>query len=358
MKGKGGRAAWRMEQCVAICDYTAVSDREISFHRGDVITVLGKGDEGGYWEGFTNGQTLDQQTGKKIKTSQSSTSSSFSYDESASFGGGGGGGGGMAKRGLFPTCFVSSNLKAHIPPLFCDAALALYDYRPQTPAELEMRKYDLITGVKPSSTPGWWLGINETSKLRKSSGSPSSSSPQPKLFPLRFVTCHIVRVIAPFSEPTNARALSIQTGDIIQVLHKLDDGWWEGIQCSSVVEHPYSRPICRGRFPSNLIVPNVPTTMPAMFCSRCRTCFDTSAVGGIATTKASMFSCAVCKQEERITTELLKSLNEESAKEEGADGPTRKKVEVFKLLDRVEKQLGVTYGPGPGAASCESEETP
>eukprot|EP00662_Eupelagonemidae_sp_cell21_P054128 gene54128-25104_t len=46
-----------MEQCVAIYDYDAGSPDELSFRKKDLITVIAKGSDSGFWKGMSKGRT-------------------------------------------------------------------------------------------------------------------------------------------------------------------------------------------------------------------------------------------------------------------------------------------------------------
>lgn len=271
---------WRSEQCIAIADYTAVDASEISFKKGDVISVVGKrGDASGFWEGVTTGFNVDVMTGKKNKVEKVKQA------------------GAVSCRGLFPTCFVTSNMRAYNEPKFCDKALAIFDYAPRNAGEMELEKGDVITAIRPAALPGWWYGVKEGSGARislESLGGPlkpnATVRKHEKIFPLQFVTSKIV-VGGITCQGNTTNELPFTSGDVITVLRKWNDGWWEGTLRGS-----------RGIFPSNLVHPNIPTTTPALFCPKCRTVF------GTGTGAVGLDSCQECALSERITQQILDSL--------------------------------------------------
>ena len=265
-----------MEQCVALCDYSAEADDEISFKKGDVITVVAKGSASGFWEGILNGINPNKDSKKPVEPSQL-----------------------IGKRGLFPNCFVTSNMRPHVPPTFCDKCIALYDYNAKDKSELYFKKGDCITVVKPSSSAGWWYGINESMLQRLSAaGGPSDNkhsiaascgtAQKPLLFPSNFVSAKIVIAAFGFTG-RQAHELSFNAGDVILIYRKWNDGWWEG-----------SLQGRRGIFPSNYSLANIATTTPPFFCYRCRTIFQTTLSE----------SCSECSKNEEITSSMLRAVDD------------------------------------------------
>ncbi|ORC92339.1 putative intersectin-1-like [Trypanosoma theileri] len=201
-----------MEQCIALADYNACEADEISFRRGDVITVTAKGSTSGFWEGYVAATPV---------------------------------------RGLFPNCLVSSNMRPQQTPTFCDRALCLYDYTAADAAEMSFARGDVLRVVRRSAALGWWYGVN-TSR---------AAEEEPRLLPSNFVTCNIVLAAFEF-EARQKHELGLSVGDVIQVHRKWNDGWWEGTLRGR-----------RGIFPSNYTLPNVATTSPPFFCNHCKTVF-------------------------------------------------------------------------------------
>ncbi|KAH9601463.1 SH3 domain [Trypanosoma melophagium] len=200
-----------MEQCIALADYDAFEADEISFRRGDVITVTAKGSTSGFWEGYVTAAPA---------------------------------------RGLFPNCLVSSNMRPRQMPTFCDRALCLYDYTAADAAELGFARGDVLRVVRRSAAAGWWFGVNT-----------NRPEEEPRLLPSNFVTCNIV--VAAFAFGARQKhELGLNVGDVVQVHRKWNDGWWEGTLRGR-----------RGIFPSNYTLPNVATTTPPFFCNHCKTIF-------------------------------------------------------------------------------------
>lgn len=250
-----------MEQCVALADYDATVDDEISFRKGDTITVVAKGAASGYWEGELNSHRK-----------------------------------GSLKRGLFPNCFVSSNIRANVVPSFQDKALALYSYAAKARGEMSFEPGDVITVLRPSASAGWWCGWNEsfTQRLQRAKRHPASieaecgSSTNPLIFPTNFVSCKVVEGSFAF-EGRHSHELTITKGDVILVHRRWNDGWWEG----SLNGH-------RGIFPSNYTTSNWATTTPPFFCNRCKSIFSTH----LST------ECKECGRNEAIVSSMTTALND------------------------------------------------
>lgn len=337
-----------MEQCVAIADYDALEEDEISFRTGDVLYVTAKGSASGFWEGYV----ISSADGS-IRLSAQSIAAAGNGDgeryvvEPAN-----------VKRGWFPNCFVSSNLRpTSMQTLFQNKAVCLYDYAAADDSEMSFHRGDLITAVRPSASPGWWYGVNETvarahaaegggggtgsgaaaseTPSRRRRGRPTplesgldddlelpygihksvSDGPLLLLFPSNFVTCNVVQAAFAF-EGRQSHELSFDAGDVIVVHRRWNDGWWEGSLRGR-----------RGIFPSNYTVPNVASTDPPFFCQRCKTVFsaDTehpSAGTGAAQQQqqqpimnstasvAPMWArCACCMRHEEITDWMLRALD-------------------------------------------------
>ncbi|EKG07804.1 hypothetical protein TCSYLVIO_001064 [Trypanosoma cruzi] len=253
-----------MEQCVALADYEAGDSDEISFRCGDVIAVTAKGSTSGFWEGFvvTPGHGHDAAKGS---------------------------------RGLFPNCFVSSNMRPQEAPTFCNRALCLHDYKARDESEMFFRKGDLLQLIRPGASSGWWFGVNESEMERlgkqKETGSEIAracgSMAEPRLLPSNFVTCNIV--FAAFSfEARQRHELMFEVGDVIQVYRRWNDGWWEGTLRGR-----------RGIFPSNYTLPNVATTTPPFFCNTCKSVFVDDSL-----------HCETCAKAENVTRSMITALDD------------------------------------------------
>jgi len=294
------------EKCIALTSFTASAPDELSFAKGDVITVVAKGKDSGFWEGRIG-----------------------------------------ERRGLFPNCFVSSNMHPNRPPGLTDTALALFTYRPQRDGELGFEKHDLIGVSGPGASPGWFLGINVTALQKARAADPDAPSPEPRLFPSNYVTCNLVRAQYAFNGRQRCE-LSLQPGDVIIVHRRWNDGWWEGSRAAYLapvkngVQVP--RPggvesstggggggfvvggLARGIFPSNYTASNVPTTDPPLFCRKCRSVLPPKAGGG---------ACPECGKNEEIMRTMLNTLDDVAAgllvPEKGEDG--KPKVDLFAHID-------------------------
>lgn len=297
---------WRSEQCVAICDYQSDNASEISFRKGDVISVTGKrGDSSGFWEGITTGVNIDILTGKKNKHLSTVEESSSSSRKK------GGPDAALSARGLFPTCMVSSNMRAYNEPRFCNKALVLFDYARKTNDEADLCKGDVWSITRPSTSPGWWYGVKEGSgqrvgetamsgPLNKHARASSSSSTMgnERLIPINFITTRLVVGGLP-CQGNASNELPISTGDVLHVIRKWNDGWWEGTLRGK-----------RGIFPSNLVHPNVTTLEPPLFCQRCKSVLQ---YGGKGTAlDGSVGKCMECAEHDRVIEGMLLSLAESS----------------------------------------------
>ncbi|CUG89656.1 Hypothetical protein, putative [Bodo saltans] len=318
---------WRTEQCVAICDYQASSSNEISFQKGDVISVTGKrGDSSGFWEGITTGVNIDILTGKKNKhlsTEKEGKSSKKNNADAA-----------LSTKGLFPTCMVSSNMRAYNEPRFCDKILVLYDYAPKTNDEADLCKGDIWTVTRPSTSPGWWYGVKEGTGQRvgdsamsgptgsnkhksySSSPSKSSSSSGEKLIPINFVTSKLVVSGLP-CQGNATNELPMSTGDVLQMIRRWNDGWWEGMLRGK-----------RGIFPSNLVHPNVSTIAPPLFCQRCKNILQYQG----PVTAGSTGKCSECAEHERVVDCMLQSLVIQKHSGSGESSSTTT-MNLFSLVD-------------------------
>jgi hypothetical protein len=302
------------EECVALCDYVG-TDGELSFRKGEVITVLAKGTDSGFWEGCSAGN---------------------------------------ARRGLFPNCMVTSNLNVpRCAKVFLNKAVALFDYAGRAPQEMTFAKHDLITAVRPADNAGWWWGVNETQRraaglsraptnattlaasyFDAATASAADKEEWLRLFPTNFVNCNVVAATYPF-QARQRHELTLAVGDVVLVHRRWNDGWWEGSLPVAAGGGPApiatsgEPPIVvggrrRGMFPSNYTLPNVPTTKPALFCAKCRSVFSASAISG---------DCRECNRTEQIVRTMMRTLQER----DDADGP----VDLFEHVD-----LDPRRGPG------------
>ena len=146
-----------METCIALCDYDAQGDDEISFKKGDIITVVAKGSSSGFWEGVVGAEVSHNNKANSAPAMSSDKKKSKKENQTTTLENLKGG-----KRGLFPNCFVSSNMRPQLTPTFTNRAMALYDYVAKDAAEMTLHRHDVVHVVRPSASPGWWCGINET----------------------------------------------------------------------------------------------------------------------------------------------------------------------------------------------------
>ena len=259
------------EQCVALCDYEGI-EGELTLNKGDRITVIAKGGDAGFWEGVVDAGTSRE------------------------------------RQGFFPSCMVTSNMNPERAPVFLDKAMALYDYVPKDDLEMALTKGDVITVLRQHpSSPGWWMGYNETGLIRDGkqstiapayvAGSGNKRDPIPverdekdaKIFPSNFVTSKLVMALFPF-QGRHSHELSFQVKDVILVHRRWNDGWWEGTLKGK-----------RGIFPSNYTAPNVSTLQPPFFCTRCKTVYAPSS-----------WECKECARNEEITKSMLQALEDHS----------------------------------------------
>lgn len=283
-----------MEQCIALADYDAGTSDEISFKKGDVITVVAKGSNSGFWEGMVNNAPRGTKSSRKNKDKSGGGNASpgsggvDALDSKAVDG---------RQKGLFPNCFVSSNLRPHAIPSFTDKALAMYDYNAKEPSELSMKRNDLITVVRPGGSPGWWCGFNETAAKRMTGEREElvkmrcGTKKHPLLFPTNFVTARVVQATFAF-KARSSHELTLEQHDIVLVHRRWNDGWWEGSVGTK-----------RGIFPSNYTVPNVSTTDPPFFCPRCKTPYVSHGV---------LADCKECGKNEELVASMMAALKDHS----------------------------------------------
>ncbi|EPY34791.1 hypothetical protein STCU_01311 [Strigomonas culicis] len=279
------------ERCVALVDYAALTSDEISFHAGDVISVTAKGGYSGFWQGHVlhcphAGRTASSPTGRGSSRAD-----------------------GPAQKGLFLSCFVTSNVQGLQSPFidtFVNKAVCLYDSPPLGDQETQkaaadtmaFRKNDILTVLAPSAHPGWWYGVNETARWRE------AAAPRPaeiRLFPTNFVSCRIVLAVYEFvaaaaGADSKQKEVGCLPGDVLLLHRQWNDGWWEGTRCgffplppaegraaavppatrerlearraAAAAGAPCVNP--RGIFPSNYTTPNLCTTRPLFFCQKCK----------------------------------------------------------------------------------------
>lgn len=269
-----------MEQCIALVDYEAQVPEEISFKKGDVITVVAKGSNSGFWEGMVN----NAPKGSKKKERSETVKDALGSDAEAST---------TEKKGLFPNCFVSSNLRPNTVPSFTDKAMAMYDYVAKDASELPLKRGDVITVVRPGGSPGWWCGYNETAVKRMMGEREDlikmkcGTKKHPLLFPTNFVSSKVVAASFAF-QGRSAHELTLVANDVILVHRRWNDGWWEG----SVGNR-------RGIFPSNYTLPNVATTDPPFFCPRCKTPF---------VSHGALADCKECGKNEELVASMTAAL--------------------------------------------------
>lgn len=313
-----------VEQCIALIDYDALTTDEISFRAGDVINVTGKGSASGFWEGHVAVPTLPAMATVEAGSDSERDASLSSSVHPRS----------RPPHGLFPNCLVTSNMrfKSSLTNNACqNVALCLYTYHASGEGEMSFAPGDVITALRPSASPGWWYGTKSAGPAWRAPSaaadakaaragaalSPTPSSPrfanpataaaaasdgdgsvaqtaasllrdpQELLFPTNFVTCDVVLITFNFVG-RQAHELSCRSGDVVQVHRRWNDGWWEG----SLGDR-------RGIFPSNYSVPNMCTTSPPLFCSRCRSVYPSNTFQS---------TCATCAAEEHIEDIMLQSL--------------------------------------------------
>ena len=313
------------EECVALCDYVG-ADGELSFRKGEIVTVLAKGTDSGFWEGCATGSS---------------------------------------RRGLFPNSMVTSNLNVpRCAKIFLNKAVALFDYTARSAAEMSFAKHDLITAIRPAPNAGWWFGVNETQRrAARAAEAAAGSPPAPRnavslgstyfdaepgkadnadaerwvrLLPTNFVTCNVVVAAYPF-QGRQRHELSLSVGDVVMVHRRWNDGWWEGslpADASAPLSLCGAAPIVvggrrRGIFPSNYTIPNVPTTQPPLFCAKCRAVLPTGALSG---------ECRDCNRNDEIMRTMMRTL-QEHVDEFGPGGPP---CDLFAHIDLDPKK-------GPGA---------
>lgn len=333
------------EECIALCDFVG-AEGELSFRKGEILTVLAKGTDSGFWEGISQDTT---------------------------------------RRGLFPNCMVTSNLnQTRCAKVFLNKAVTLFDYTARSDKEMNFAKGDLITAVRPSDTAGWWYGVNETQRRAaalaegkaapnnaatlapfyfrmpaESDGGSNCISPSAaaagaaaaagggaatseevkqwlKLFPINFITCNIVVAVYPF-QGRQKHELTLAVGDAVMVHRRWNDGWWEGsLPVLPGVEPPKASsgdaPVVvggrrRGIFPSNYTIPNVPTTVPPLFCGKCRSVLSASALTG---------ECKECSRNDEIVRTMMRTLQENDEENNGD-----KQLDLFQYID-----LDPRKGPG------------
>lgn len=332
-----------MEQCVALVDYDALAPDEISFRRGDVINVTAKGSASGFWEGYVATRNQPHNPSSKAK---SGATSRFPEGEAAA-------GSESGKIGVFANCFVSSNLRNMTSSFFLNKAVCLYDYGggpedgnprgARDAAEMHFVRGDVLTVVRPSASPGWWFGVNESARQRmraqlmsdrsltegdpilavertRDEGSTSSAAqrlplsrgPPPQQAERRLPTDNApdANAVAGETGLTERQLLGIDrvcgsedhpllfpsnfvSCDVVQAVfsfhgrqpHELSCGVGDVILVHRRWNDGWWEGSLRGRrgiFPSNYTAPNICTTHPAFFCAKCKAVYDDTKTANMA----------------------------------------------------------------------------
>eukprot|EP01060_Flectonema_neradi_P014382 TRINITY_DN21083_c0_g1_i1.p1 TRINITY_DN21083_c0_g1~~TRINITY_DN21083_c0_g1_i1.p1 ORF type:complete len:295 (+),score=33.24 TRINITY_DN21083_c0_g1_i1:37-885(+) len=161
-----------MERCTAIFDYDGQGEGELSFKAGDIILVISKGRDSGWWEGTIDGRS-----------------------------------------GMFPNCFVTmmESLRG-----YGNTAVALYDYcNDQESCEMKFKRGDIIEIQKISTEcPGWWWAVKR-------------GEADAKMTPSNYFTCNVVTTLFPFAA-RSPQEISFKKNEVIIIKRRWNDGWWEG----------------------------------------------------------------------------------------------------------------------------------
>ena len=218
------------ETCVALCDWAAGAPEELSFSKGDVIALMAKGNDSGWWEGkivkaAAGGTPL---TPPPLGVSSSSQAAPLGRE---------------GRQGIFPNCFVTSNLNPNRKQTFLNKAVALFDLPARDSTCMPLQKYDVITVTREGRT-GWWFGVNESRAQRRKDAALSLANsmkdvaavdvPEERelLFPSNYVTCQLVRAAYEF-QARSRHEVSMKPGDVLIVHRRWNDGWWEGSNIQS-----------------------------------------------------------------------------------------------------------------------------
>eukprot|EP00126_Sphaerothecum_destruens_P011472 Sdes_comp20914_c0_seq2m18252 len=221
---------------VAIFSYSATNQDEISFHEGDLIEVV-ETSEDGWWKGISGSSV-----------------------------------------GYFPSSYVQLQQDAsHADAVETNLFLrALYDYVASEQDGLSFSMGDVIQVVSKSES-GWWKGVlnghegwfpsnyvdlDSDSEEGNPALSPSSlaaaaissasieeaaQEEQGEVFEEAFDELSSVEVATTACvlhdyEAMNEGDISLKEGDVVRILRKVNDGWWQGELCGKI-----------GMFPANYV---------------------------------------------------------------------------------------------------------
>lgn len=176
---------------VALWDYEGETSAELSFKEGDILVLLEKLEEGGWWVGELNGR-----------------SGSFPKDY---------------VRVCEPTYDATTPDPSHTPTIL---AQALYDYKAMTDSELSLTKGEEVVVLQKQVKGGWskvsssgrtghvplsYLRFTDELSLPKNQSPPSGKA----------------RALWAF-DAKSATELSFNKGDEIIILKRLEGSWWLG----------------------------------------------------------------------------------------------------------------------------------
>lgn len=271
------------EQCLALVDYQALREDELSFKKGDLIHVTSKTGSSGYWQGVVVTPSLPA---------------------------------GKAKAGFFPVCLVTSHPHAVLswfdsrsaascPEFVENRAVCMKTFALESGERCP--RGSVLTLTKPAPQKGYWFGSYVTSGAH-TAPKPSSSE---FMCPLRCVCCNVVVVVHQFDSESPLH-LSLKPNGTVLVRRRWSDGWWEG----TVVSEEGEDKDHHGVFPSHFTVPNVSKGGVPLFCSECK-----SVLGDPAESRAECNRCSLNKD---VLQHMLRALEDSEGKAE--------KVDLFKYL--------------------------
>eukprot|EP01012_Entosiphon_sulcatum_P011791 TRINITY_DN17297_c0_g1_i6.p1 TRINITY_DN17297_c0_g1~~TRINITY_DN17297_c0_g1_i6.p1 ORF type:complete len:219 (+),score=21.37 TRINITY_DN17297_c0_g1_i6:157-813(+) len=180
------------------------------------------------------------------------------------------------RRGVFPNCFVTSNLQGESSTMFVNKAKALVAFEPRSAEECRLRPGDVITLQGFCPDPSFTIGVNE-----------SLPDKTPKKIPRDAITCNIALGLFDF-QARFPHELSFHTGDVIVVSRKWNDGWWEG----SIGDRS-------GIFPSNYTAVNMAQPVDGLypFCFKCKDLLNSQQI------------CVTCSKAEVALDQMIHNLD-------------------------------------------------